>query len=189
MSLKAFFLVVCALTGLGAFSQQANFAGLNLNAEQAGSGFMPGFGLLLERKQTGKSGLETGVYYRQYIRRGQVLYGGASSLYIYSFAVAEQYLSVPFLYKRYTRYFTVSAGPSIDVYTGWKKANKGNEVPVQDYSLRPKASLGILAKAGKRFAFGKDWILEPELRFNHLFRYGRTAFGFGISGRYRFPVK
>ena len=101
-----------------AFSQPTNFAGLNFTVENSSWGFRPGLGIHFERQITKRSGIETGIYHRNYITKGSVIYSNQSGNTIMRFTVSERHLSVPFLYKFYSRFINLHAGLSFEFYTG-----------------------------------------------------------------------
>lgn len=177
-------LLIGATTSI-AQAQKESFIGLNFTVESSGNNFTPGFGVLFERRLTTRSGFETGLYYRNYLVKGYVTYNTPSGSSSYAFSISERHLSIPALYKFYSRIFNVTVGPTFDFYLGWKQKHTNASIKVDDHSLNPNLSIGLLAKVSKKIRLNDMMFLEPEFRYNRILSHERYYMGFGIAGKYR----
>lgn len=187
ISLHLFLISLIDLSITATSYAQANttYAGLNFTVENAGTSFRPGTGASFERQITKHSGIETGLYYRHYVQSGDIIYTDATSSQIFPFVVSERYLSIPALYKFYSRIVNIAAGPSFDFYMGWKQRNRSSGLKIENYDIDPNFHIGFLAKISKRISLSDRAVLEPELRINPMLTSGRSYAGFGIAGKYR----
>lgn len=167
------------------YAQKTSFIGLKFNIETTSSNFKPGLGVLFERRITRRSGVETGVYYRNYIQNGSITYIDSTGSRSYSFIVSERHLSIPVLYKLYTRILNLSVGPTFDFYLGWKQKNTTPLLKVDAYNIDPNLSIGLLTKVSRKINLNKQFALEPELYFNPILTSGRYYVGIGIAGKYQ----
>lgn len=165
-------------------AQQKNYVGLNVTLENAGTSFRPKIGGLFERQLTKRSGIETGLYYRTYGQAGIFSYTDSSGSQIIPFTVSERYLSIPALYRFYSRIINFAAGPTFDFYMGWRQKNSSSGLKIDAYDIDPNLSLGFLAKISKRITLSKQFFLEPEVQINPMLASGRTYAGFGIAAKY-----
>lgn len=180
-------LVTCILFSSVLTAQKTTLVGINFTAETSGSHFRPGFGVMIEHKFTKKSGIETGLYYRNYSRTNTYLFqnSAGTGLVPYTIILVERFISFPLLYKFYSRLVNVSAGLSFDFYTGFRHKNKSQQITVTDYSIDPNMAIGVQVKISKPIKLDNKFLLEPEFRFNHVITYGRTYGGLGITAKYR----
>ncbi len=175
-----FFLILFSV--LHSFSQAKTQVGLNLTVELlSGSTFVPGGGMMVERQVTRHSGIESGIYFRSYITDGYVQPGNN----FYAFSISERYLSIPVLYKYYSRIVNFSIGPSFDYFLGWKQKSGLPDVKVENYSISPAIAIGIQTKLSKPIILSNRFILEPELRFNPIISTERSYLGIGIAAKYK----
>ena len=140
-----------------------------------------GLGLTIERQFTKHSGIESGLYYRT--NKTTFYFTDNISNFTNNYTVAERYLSIPFLYKFYSRILNISAGPTFDYYVGWKQ--KAGIVKVDNYSMDPNVGLGFMFKLSKKINLSDHIILEPELRLNPILTYERVYLSLGIAAKYR----
>lgn len=186
--MKTIYITIIILFILFVKSAQAqvqNFVGFNFTVEQGSNNFRPGAGLHFERKMTKRSGLETGIYYRNYVQNGTISMmtpGGGG--YFLPFTVAERHISMPLLYKFYSRIVNLHVGTTFDFFTGWKQINQTSLVEVQEYSIDPSFALGAMLKISKQARISEKISLEPEIRINPIFSTGRIYAGLGILTRY-----
>ncbi len=163
-----------------ALCQQKSFIGLDQTLELSYGGYVvPGTGATFESRFGQHAGLETGLFYRQY--RELV------NLYVNGFVFVAghykpTYLSVPVLYKWHSSLLNFSVGPSFDIYLGTKNIFR---FPTNTYnrSLK-KFNVGAVGKLSKTLSLTNRFLLEPEIRFNHLFTNHRTFAGIGIAGKW-----
>lgn len=167
------------------FSQKGAYAGLSFTVESSGNGFQPGTGVVFERQATKHSGIETGLYYHNYVFSGDIIYTDSTGSRFFPFTLSERHLTIPGLYKFYSRIVNVSAGPAFDFYTGWKQRAKSPGVTVNNYTIDPAFKVGFFAKVSKRIKLSDDFLLEPEIRINPVFNSSRYYAGFGIAGKYK----
>lgn len=168
-----------------ASAQPTNYVGLNFTVESTSDEFRPGIGIVYDRQMTRHSGLQTGVFYRNYAQDGYVTYTDGWGTHYIPFTVSERHLSVPVLYKFYSRIVDIAAGPTFDFYMGWKQRGKTGDLEVDSYNIDPAFAMGLLAKISKRIRLSEGFTLEPEVRANPLFTNNRYYVGFGIAGKYR----
>lgn len=178
-----FFLLMSTATLM---AQTETRIGANFTADLTYSNdFKPGVGLALERKLTKHSGLETGLYYRNnpvnFTTYVQVPPGG---MFAYNGTVAERFLSVPVLYKFYSRIVNISAGPTFDFLLDAVQTKGAPNVIVTNYETSNSFDMGMMLKIGKQIKLADRWLLEPELRLNPLFSGERVYGGFSLGTRY-----
>lgn len=167
-------------------AQQYTLAGINFTTETHGEQLRPGIGLVVERKLTRKSGIESGIYYRTYHSDwSTTVSGGSNPPVTFYYTIAERFISLPFLYKFYSRLVNISAGLSFDFYMGFRQKNKQQQFIVNDYSIDPNMAVGVQLKISKPIKIDDKLILEPELRFNPVITYLRAYGGLGITAKYR----
>lgn len=168
------------------FAQKKTYAGLNfVNEISDESSVNTGLGLTIERQFTKHSGIESGVYYRTH--RTSFLFEDNISRLPDNFVVAERYISIPFLYKFYSRILNISAGPTFDYFVGWKQ--KGGIIKLENVYMDPNVGLGFMLKFGKKINLSDHLILEPELRFNPILTFERAYLSLGIAAKYRLKKK
>jgi hypothetical protein len=164
------------------FSQAKTYAGVNPTVELIyGSVVIPGGGLMIERQFTKHSGIESGVYYRSHVRDWYVQ--TISDLFTYS--VAERYISVPLLYKYYASVVNFSVGPTFDYFAGWKQKSGSAGLKVNDYAVSPAISIGVLSKVSKTINLSDRFFLEPEIRFNPIVTTRSAYVGIGMAAKVR----
>ena len=137
---------------------------------------LPGVGLNIARTVGKHSGIEAGVYYRAYLQPISFSLEG----YYFNTDIRESHLSIPILYKFSSRIVNFSAGPSFEVFLGWKQTSETGEVEVESYEIDPKYNLGVMAKLGKDIKLSEKLVFEPELRFNPIFNLERVYVGLGL---------
>ena len=173
-----FFLLLSSFS----FAQKQTYAGLNfINEISDESSVTAGIGLTIERQFTKHSGIESGLYYRT--NRSSFVVEDNISRLTDNFIVAERYISIPFLYKFYSRILNISAGPTFDYSVGWNQ--KAGIVKLENVSMDPNVGLGFMVKLGKKINLSDHIILEPELRFNPILTFERAYFSLGIAAKYR----
>ncbi|WP_321371153.1 hypothetical protein [uncultured Draconibacterium sp.] len=159
-------------------AQNKTYLGIDFVNEIADKDHLrPGVGLNVARTFGKHSGIETGVYYRSYI---QSLSFSMEGNY-FDVDIRENHLSIPVLYKFSSRIVNISAGPSFDVFLGWKDVSSPDEVEVNDYDIDPKYNLGAMVKLGKDIRLSDKLVFEPELRFNPIFNLERVYMGLGLK--------
>ena len=168
---KIFILLFAIGFSINAYSQQQSLIGLNVNGDVYPSRFRPSVGLTFEKQFLKHSGFETGLFYRTSKLNGVITYIDASGFYSYSFAISERYLTVPILYKYYSKFLNFSVGPTVDFYLGWKQKNNGSSAQISNLEVDPKVNVGFLIKAGKMIPLSKQFLLEPELRFGSVQKF------------------
>ena len=171
---------------INAYSQQQSLIGLNVNGDVYPSKFIPSVGLTFEKQFLKHSGFETGLFYRTSNLSGTIIYIIPSGFYSSSFSVLLRYITVPGLYKYYSKFLNFSAGPIVKFYLGWKQKNNGSSSQIDNLEVGRKVNVGFLIKAGKMFPLSKKFLLEPELRFGSVQTFDDINLGIGIAGKYRF---
>jgi len=180
-------IIVSVLFSSVLHAQRSTLVGLAFTAETSGNHFRPGFGATIEHKFTRKSGIESGLYYRNYSQNNTYMFANSSGtgLVPYTLMIVEKFISVPVLYKFYSRLVNVSAGMSFDFYVGFRHKNKSQQLTVNDYSIDPNMAVGVQVKMSKPIRLDEKLILEPELRLNPVITYNRSYAGIGITAKYR----
>ncbi|RYX82018.1 PorT family protein [bacterium] len=183
---KIFSLLFAIGFSINAYSQQQSLIGLNVNSDVYPSKFRPSVGLTFEKQFLKHTGFETGLFYRTSQTSLITYVVNASGYNSYSSTFSQRYLTVPLLYKYYSKILNVSAGPIADVYLGWKQKNDGSLVQITNVEVGRKVNIGFLVKAGKMIPLSKKLLLEPELRFGSVYKFDEINLGIGIAGKYRF---
>lgn len=182
-----FFLFLFILFSSSLTAQKTTLAGINFTTETYGEQLRPGIGLVIERKLTKRSGIESGIYYRTYHTDwSTTLTNGSNPPVIFYYTIAERFVSLPILYKFYSRIVNLSAGLSFDFYMGYRQKNKsGTPLVVTSYNIDPNMAIGVQVKMSKPIKLDDKLILEPELRLNPVITYERSYAGIGITAKYR----
>nr|WP_321355121.1 hypothetical protein [uncultured Draconibacterium sp.] len=142
-----------------------------------GDNIRPGVGLNIARIIGKHSGIEAGFYYRSYLESVSFRLDG----HYYDVDIRENHLSIPVLYKFSSRIANLSAGPSFEVFLGWKQKSSTAEVEVDSYEIDPEYNLGAMVKLGKDIRLSDKLVFEPELRFNPIFNLERVYLGLGLK--------
>ena len=171
--------------GYSSFAQKAKYVGLSGTLETSTNAFKPGVGLHYEQRFTRRSGIETGLFYRNYQQGMFITLSDGMNSVSSSVNVAERHLSIPALYKFHTKIVNISAGPTFEFFMGWRQTNRDPIIKLDGYSLDNEFNIGLLAKISKDIRISDRFILEPEARFNPIVTAGRGYLGFGIAGKYR----
>ena len=160
-------------------AQNKTYIGIDFVNEIASDGdnIRPGVGLNIATSLGKHSGIETGVYYRTYLQSMSFRVDGHS----FDADIRESHLSIPILYKFSSRIVNFSAGPSFDVFLGWKQKSSTAEVEVDSYDIDPEYNLGAMVKLGKDIKLSDKLVFEPELRFNPVFNVERVYMGLGLK--------
>jgi len=185
----AFVLMFSFFTSSMTYAQKQTLIGLNLN-----SNIYPdeislnrvNIGATFETQLGKHSGGETGIYYHSKYSTNITSYTDASGSHSYSSTVARRYLTVPVLYKYYSKRINFSVGPSFDFYLGWKQKEDGSPVQIQSFTVNPKVRIGFLTKVSRSIPVSEKFIIEPELRFGSVQTIDQANVGLGIAGKYRF---
>lgn len=181
------FLLVCflAFTSLPALAQKAQYFGFNTTLETSSSHFQPSLGVIYEQRITKRSGIETGVFYRNYIHNIIITITDQTNWYSSNIRLSERYFSIPVLYKFHTSWVNISAGPSFEFYLGWKQKSANADINLTDYSGNPAFNIGLLTKISRSIRLNEQFNLEPEVRFNPILTNDRGYLGFGLAAKYK----
>jgi hypothetical protein len=180
--LKISFVFLLILTlNTNTFSQNKNYIGVTLTSEYTSNdNIRAGLGLTFERQMTVHVGLETGFYYRTNLVRLPITNDINNS-----FQVIESYISFPVLFKYYSHIVNVSFGPSVDYFFEWHEINPIENLKLTSYNINPHFFFGVIGKISKTIKLSDKFILEPEIRFNPLFKDYSYYLGLGIALKYR----
>lgn len=173
------------------FSQQETWFGVMATAEEyPDRGIRFGAGLVLDQKITKRSGFEFGIFSRSMLRNSSFIadFPDGTTKRLFT-NIRMNYLTIPLVYKFYSRIANISIGPTLDAYVGWKQVGGTPGVETTEFSTSRKTILGAMAKISKRFTLSEDLILEPDIRLNPLFSVERTYVGAAISLKYRIPKR
>lgn len=175
-------LVLTLMLNTKGFAQNKNIIGLSFTNELTSKNdIRPGLGLTFERQITRHCGFETGLFYRTFKNRMYVTWNTET----YYLEVVENYLSIPVLFKYYSRILNFSAGPSIDYYIGWSGHTSSTNATLTSVNVKPKTYFGFMFKASKKINISDKVIIEPEIRFNPILKYNRHYVGIGIALKYK----
>ena len=184
ISVTLFFVLVSS----GTYAQKQMFVGLNVNnniyPDQIELNTL-NIGATFETKITKHSGVETGLFYRADRTTDVISYSDGSGAHSNSLTIARRYLSVPVLYKYYSKMINLSAGPAFDFFAGWKQKQDDFPNLIQSYTVNPKVKVGFLIKASKIIPVNEKFIVEPEIRFGSVQTVEQANVGIGIAGKYR----
>ncbi|WP_319499663.1 hypothetical protein [uncultured Draconibacterium sp.] len=159
-------------------AQNKTYLGIDFVNEVADKEHLrPGVGLNVARTFSKHSGIEAGVYYRTYLQSMSFRVDG----YYFDADIRENHLSIPVLYKFSSRIVNFSAGPSFDVFLGWKEKSSIGAVEVESYDIDPEYNLGAMVKLGKDLKLSEKLVFEPELRLNPIFSLDRVYVGLGLK--------
>jgi len=180
-------LFVCflAFTSLPSLAQKAKHFGLNATLETSSSHFQPSLGFIYEQRFTKRSGIETGIYYRNYIQNIMITITDQTNWYTSNIRLAERYFSIPALYKFHTSWVNISAGPSFEFYLGWKQKTTNPDIKLTDYSGNPAFNIGLMTKISRSIKLNEQFNLEPEVRFNPILTNDRGYIGLGLAAKYK----
>lgn len=142
----------------------------------------PELGFFWERKFTGRSGLETGIFYRTTTENLFLMVPvPGSGSYSESATVSYGYFTIPVLYRFSTRFVALSLGPNLDVFSNWNQLNSGL-ITIESLKISPMVNLGMLFKIGKEIPLKGTLILEPEIRFGLRTTFSYSSFlGMGVK--------
>ena len=182
---QVFFVSVIIFTSLNLFAQKAKHLGLNATLETSSTNFRPSAGIIYEQRFTKRSGIETGIYYRNYIQNFVVIFNSPTGSSVANIRLSERHLSIPALYKFYTRFVNISAGPSFEFYLGWKQKSDSQTIKTVDYSNNSPFNIGLMAKIGRSIKLNERFNLEPEVRFNPIITNDRAYIGLGLAAKYK----
>ena len=164
---------------------RTTITGLNLIMETSSGSFRTAAGMVLERQLTQRSGIETGLYYRNFVRDGTVSHTDSTGARLLNWSISERYVSVPVLFKFYSRVVNISAGAVFDFYAGWRQRDRVSTVRLNEYNVNPHFFFGFLTKASKTINLSDRFFIEPEVRFHPSSRFNNYRTGIGVSGKYR----
>lgn len=173
-------LIIILLTSVNTLNaQNKTYLGIDFTNDVVNDGeyLRPGVGLNIARTIGKHSGIEAGVYYRSYLESAFFRLDG----HYYDVDIRENHLSIPVLYKFSSRIVNLSAGPSFEVFLGWKQKSFTAEVEVDNYEIDPEYNLGVMFKLGKDLRLSEKLVFEPELRFNPIFGLERVYLGLGLK--------
>ncbi len=182
IKLKLYFTALTLFCSTVIQAQKIVRVGANFNAEVSNGHYgTAGFGGSYEMKLNKHGGFETGIYYRTYKADIGFFIGPD----YFPATVAERHLSIPILYKFYSKFVNFSIGPSFDFYVGFADKSKIKFFKIDDYSINPSFNVGILGKLSKNIKLSEKFVLEPELRINPILTANRAYGGAGISLKYK----
>jgi len=163
------------------YSQKQSFIGINFTEEwTSNNNIRHGIGFTFERQMTSSSGFETGLYLRTFTEDlVQTL-----NTNDYNVSISEVYCSLPILYKYYSKILNISVGPTLDYFIGWHQRNDESNLNITSYTISPKFDFGLLLKVSKPIQIIDKFSIEPEIRYNPIFKYSRYYLGIGIVAKY-----
>ncbi|MHA4842957.1 porin family protein [Flavitalea antarctica] len=176
------FLCTCSM---GTFAQKSTLVGINVIAQLADGLPHPGVGATIERKFSRNIGLESGLYYLTYRNDFNIIIYGPNQAEAIPVNVLESYLSLPILFKYYSRIVNVSIGPAFNAYLGYSTKNDKSDLLITDYNVNPAISATAIIKLSKTFTLRDNLVLEPEVRYGEYITDESNFAGFGIAMKYK----
>src|SRR6187397_1107121 len=107
----AMIVIMLCSCSLGTYAQKSTLIGINAIAQLADGLPHPGIGATIERKFSRHIGLESGLYYLTYRNEFYILNFGPNQAESIPVRVNESFISLPVLFKYYSRIVNVSMGP------------------------------------------------------------------------------
>lgn len=180
---KVLFVLMFVFTTFdSAFCQKQSILGLTSTSEiTKNNDFRMGVGVTYEKQITTHLGYETGLFYRTDKSDFKLTVNETG----YPHTVTESYLSLPLLLKYYSGFLNASIGPSVDYFIGWNETSSNADMKITSYKVRPLMNIGIMGKISKAIALSDHIILEPEIRFNRLFKPDKYYAGIGVGLKYK----
>lgn len=154
---------------VGKSFKTGTWVGVNGTVDYSGGATNLGIGVTFEQQFSKHCGYEVGGYYRN---QTHSIYGygfhpsvGAVSA---NADVRMSYLSVPLMFKYYSRILNFTAGLNVDAYLGYKTLNASEGTAVTSLSA-DAFRLGMVVKISKAIKITKKLQFEPELALNPMF--------------------
>ncbi len=162
-------------------AQNQSYLGINITSNLTGEmSIKPEIGLVLEKHITNHSGIEANLNFSTYQRSGYVY----TSQYSEAFSVNEKYISIPVLYKFYSKIANFGLGITYDYFVGWKQLSGSPDIT--SYRSGVDYLIGLIGKISKQVVLGDNLILEPEVKCNvHIQPFDRYYIGFGIIAKFK----
>jgi hypothetical protein len=183
--IRASFVFFLTLISFGSFAQKTKYFGINVILETSPRALQPSLGINYEQRFSKRSGFETDILYRKYIENSVFTISNGSEVNTSNIRLKESHLSIPALYKFYTPFIDISAGPSFEFYLGWSHTSSNPTIRMTGYSGQNTFNLGLLTKVSKRIKLNEQFYLEPEVRLNPIVTNDRAYIGFGLAAKYR----
>ena len=183
---RSCFAVLFILTTFGSFAQKAKHLGVNVILETSADLFKPSLGINYEQRFTHRSGIETEILYRNYIQNWQVTFSNEYGINSAQIQFKESHISIPALYKFYTRIVDFAAGPSFEFYMGWTQKSSNPTINMTGHSGTNPFNIGLLMKVSKNVKLSEQFYFEPEVRLNPILTNDRQYMGVGLAGKYKF---
>jgi hypothetical protein len=181
----AVLVIMLCICSLGTYAQKSTIIGINAIAQLADGLPHPGVGATIERKFSRHIGIESGLYYLTYRNEFNIVIAGPNQFQSIPVKVLESYLSLPVLFKYYSRIVNVSIGPTFDAYVGYSTTSHKNEAVITNYDVNPALSVSAIIKISKSFKLRDNLVLEPEVRYGEKITYEGNFAGFGIAMKYK----
>ena len=161
------------------FAQQS-FIGLNITTNIDFDILLkPEIGIVFEQKVTNHSGFEVGLNFRTNETLISIHLGNNYE----HFSVNEQYVSIPVLYKFYSKILNAGLGVTYDYFIGWRQLS--GESYITSYRTSNDYLIGLLGKISKPIRLSEKLVLEPEVKFNYMIKpLGRFYAGAGLVVKY-----
>lgn len=164
------------------YSQKQNYVGFNFTEEwTSNNNIRHGAGFMFERQITKCSGIETGLYLRTFTKD----WVQTINTNDYNIEISEVFCSLPILYKYYSKTLNIAIGPTIDYIIGWYQRNDESSLNITSYAINPKYNYGLLLKLSKQIPITEKLLIEPEIRYNPIFKYSRYYLGIGLAVKYK----
>jgi hypothetical protein len=177
------FITLFLFTSMSMIAQKQEFIGVGINSEIMNSAIMrTGFTLSYENQLFKHCGFEVELNQRSQDQYLTIPIGNGT---YQSSHIKEDYLNLPILYKFYSDIVNLSTGITFDYFVGWKDLTKFGSVELSSYSVDPKLYVGWVFKVSKTIMLSPKFILEPEIQFNPIFKYGDSYTGASLKLKYK----
>lgn len=161
------------------FAQQS-FIGLNITTNiDFNIVLKPEIGIVFEQKVTNHSGFEAGLNFRTNETLISIHLGNNYE----HLSVNEQYVSIPVLYKFYSKILNAGIGVTYDYFIGWRQLSGKSDIT--SYRTSNDYLIGLLGKISKPIRLSEKLVLEPEVKFNYMIQpLDRYYVGAGLVVKY-----
>lgn len=176
----AFFFLTIALPAFAQTKQKIQI-GVSLTPELVsdGNGLITGYGLTFDYNFNNNFGIESGAFRRLYKRTFAV----TSGTDFFRVNMQDYHISVPVMFRYNNKILNIAAGPSFDIYTGYKQTSN-TDIYTLKYKSRGRFNLGGQGKISKSVWLSKNLVFEPEGRIGMVFPTERAYLGLGLTVKY-----
>lgn len=163
MKINVLVVFLCFSISLASAQKQA-YLGVSLNGDMKyGEKIFSGYGLFYEYRFSTHHAVHIGLNQRsEDLFFTQQTYDGSYT----TVHMQLDYLSMPVLYKFYSKIVNLSAGVTLDYFASWKDLSKDPNIETSSFTVTPRLGTGIMLRVGKSIPISEKIEFEPELYFN-----------------------